>query len=85
MSELSDDVIGLVQAVVVPLVDFPDEVNVALGEEQDDLIAVNISVNEQDAGKVIGRQGRVIKSIRTLARAAASKAGVRVEVELLDS
>ncbi len=85
MSELSDDVIGLVQAVVVPLVDFPDEVNVTLGEEQDDLIAVNISVNEQDAGKVIGRQGRVIKSIRTLARAAASKAGVRVEVELLDS
>ena len=85
MSELSDDVIGLVRAVVVPLVDFPDEVNVALDEEQDDLIAVNISVNEQDAGKVIGRQGRVIKSIRTLARAAASKAGVRVEVELLDS
>lgn len=85
MSELSDDVIGLVEAVVVPLVDYPDEVSVVLDEEQDDLIAVNISVNEQDAGKVIGRQGRVIKSIRTLARAAASKAGVRVEVELLDS
>ena len=85
MSEVSDDIIGLVQAVVVPLVEFPDEVSVVLGEEQDDLIVVNISVNEQDAGKVIGRQGRVIKSIRTLARAAASKTDARVEVELLDS
>ena len=41
-------------------------------------------MNEEDAGKVIGRQGRVIKSIRTLARAAASRNDMRVEVEILD-
>ncbi len=79
MSEVSDDVLGLVKAVVVPLVDFPDDVSVALDLEQDDLIVVNLQVNEEDAGKVIGRQGRVIKSIRTLARAAASRSGARVE------
>ena len=41
-------------------------------------------MNEEDAGKVIGRQGRVIKSIRTLARAAASRNGMQVEVEIID-
>ena len=41
-------------------------------------------MNEEDAGKVIGRQGRVIKAIRTLARAAASRTNTHVEVELLD-
>ena len=45
---------------------------------------IEISVNEEDTGKVIGRQGRVIKSIRTLARAAASRNDMRVEVEILD-
>ena len=47
-------------------------------------ILVEIGINEEDAGKVIGRQGRVIKAIRTLAWAAASRAGERVEVELID-
>ena len=41
-------------------------------ETEDGSIFVEVRVNEEDAGKVIGRQGRVIKAIRTLARAAAS-------------
>ena len=45
---------------------------------------VEIRVAADDAGKVIGRQGRVIKSIRTLARAAALKSGKLVDVELID-
>ena len=47
-------------------------------------ILVELHVNEEDAGKVIGRQGRVIKAIRTLARAAASCTNTHVEVELID-
>ena len=47
-------------------------------------MVVEISVNPDDAGKVIGRQGRVIKAVRTLARAAASTEDVAVEVELID-
>ncbi len=42
-------------------------------ETEDGSILVEVRVNEEDAGKVIGRQGRVIKAIRTLARAAASR------------
>lgn len=84
MSDLIEDVSGLVEAVVVPLVDHEDEVSIDSFEEEDGTIVVEIRVNEEDAGKVIGRQGRVIKAVRTLARAAASREGVHVEVELID-
>lgn len=84
MSELTEEIVGLVEVVVVPLIDFPDELEIDGIEEDNGTIVVEMRVNPDDAGKVIGRQGRVIKAIRTLARAAASKEGVHVEVELLD-
>lgn len=84
MSELSEDVVGLVEAVVRPLIEFEDDLEITSSEEDDGTIVVEIRVNEEDAGKVIGRQGRVIKAVRTLARAAASREGAHVEVELLD-
>lgn len=83
MAEYSHDIAGLVDSVVRPLVDFEDDLEIT-SREDGDVIIVEISVNEEDAGKVIGRQGRVIKSIRTLARAAASRNDMRVEVEILD-
>ena len=83
MIDYSHDIAGLVDSVVRPLVDFEDDLEITSREEEG-VIIVEISVNEEDAGKVIGRQGRVIKSIRTLARAAASRNDMRVEVELLD-
>lgn len=84
MSELSEDVVGLVETVVKPLIEFEDDLEITSSEEGEGEILVDIRVNEEDAGKVIGRQGRVIKAIRTLARAAASREGAHVEVELLD-
>lgn len=84
MAEQTEDIAGLVEAIVRPLVDFPDDLEIAMGETEDGAILVEVRVNEEDAGKVIGRQGRIIKSIRTLARAAASRTNARVEVELLD-
>ena len=83
MTEQSNNIAGLVESVVRPLVDFEDDLEVASREEGNTII-VEVSVNEEDAGKVIGRQGRVIKSIRTLARAAASRNDMHVEVEILD-
>lgn len=84
MSELTEDIAGLVDAVVRPLIEFEDDLEISANEGEDGTILVDVRVNEEDAGKVIGRQGRVIKAIRTLARAAASREGVQVEVELLD-
>lgn len=79
-----ENIASLVETLVAPLVDFPDDLEVTAEEAEDGAILAEIRVNEEDAGKVIGRQGRVIKSIRTLARAAASRDGVAVEVELVD-
>lgn len=83
MSEEKRDIAGLVESVVRPLVDFEDDLEIT-SRDEDGTVIVEISVNEEDAGKVIGRQGRVIKSIRTLARAAASRNDMHVEVEILD-
>lgn len=83
MADQTEDILGLVSAVVYPLIDFEDDLEINAFEE-DGTITVEIRANEEDAGKIIGRQGRVIKSIRTLARAAASRTNTHVEVELLD-
>ncbi len=84
MADQLENIQGLVESVVRPLVDFEDDLSIDAVEEADGSILVELRVNEEDAGKVIGRQGRVIKSIRTLARAAASSTNTHVEVELLD-
>ena len=83
MAENTQDIAGLVECVVKPLVDYPDDLEIT-SREDGGAVLIEISVNEEDTGKVSGRQGRVIKSIRTLARAAASRNDMRVEVEILD-
>ena len=84
MSEQTENIVGLVEAIVLPLIEFPDDLEITASEDEDGSILVEMRVNEEDAGKVIGRQGRIIKSIRTLARAAAARSGAQVDVELLD-
>lgn len=83
MAEQTEDIVGLVESVVRPLVEFPDELHIESKDGEDGSILIELQVNEEDAGKVIGRQGRVIKAIRTLARAAASRTDAHVEVELI--
>ena len=84
MSALTEDLAGLVDAVVRPLVEVEEELDITAEEAEDGVVLVEIHVSEGDVGKVIGRQGRVIKAIRTLARAAASREGKQVEVELAE-
>ena len=84
MSAQATDIAGLVSSVVEPLVESPDDLEISSNEADDGTILVEIRVHEDEAGKVIGRQGRVIKAIRTLARAAASRTDTHVEVELVD-
>ena len=84
MQDLAEDLASLVDVVVRPLVDNEDDLSITADVAEDDVIVIEIDVNEEDAGKVIGRQGRVIKAVRTLTRAAASRHGASVEVELID-
>lgn len=83
MADQNQDFAGLVDCLVRPLVDFEDDLEIT-SRIEGDVESIDVRVNEEDAGKVIGRQGRVIKSIRTLARAAASRHDMQVEVEIID-
>ena len=64
------------------LVDYPDEVTVTEVEKENALI-LELRVNESDMGKVIGKQGRIAKSIRTVIKAASSKEDKKVIVEIM--
>lgn len=74
----------MVESLVVPLVDDAEAVQVTSSDTEDGAVLVEVRVADEDAGKVIGRQGRVIKAIRTLCRAAGSRNDCAVEVELVD-
>jgi predicted RNA-binding protein YlqC (UPF0109 family) len=65
------------------LVDNPDEVTVTEREGETETV-YELRVAQSDMGKVIGRQGRIAKEIRTLMRAAAQRQGKRVSVEIVD-
>lgn len=72
----------LVEYIARSLVDNPDEVEVREIEGERSII-LELRVAPEDMGKVIGKQGKIAKSIRTLTKAAAAKQGKRVVVEIL--
>ena len=74
--------VELVRFIAKSLVDFPDQVDVQL-VENDDVITIELSVAPDDMGKVIGKQGRIAKAIRTIVKAAAIKEKKRVAVEIV--
>ncbi len=65
------------------LVDEPDKVEVE-GRETDSRVELILRVAPNDVGRVIGRQGRIVKAIRTVMKAASVKANKRVNVEVAD-
>jgi hypothetical protein len=73
----------LVEYLTRALVDHPDRVAVKKTESERAII-YEIRVDPSDAGKVIGKEGRTIKSIRTIISSAAAKSRQRVMVELLE-
>ncbi|MDD4113823.1 MAG: KH domain-containing protein [Herbinix sp.] len=72
----------LVEVIAKSLVDHPDEV-VVTERETDKSITVLLKVASDDMGKVIGKQGRIAKSIRTVVKAAATKDDKKVIVEIM--
>lgn len=72
----------LVEVVAKALVDNPDEVVVTEKVEGKN-ITVELHVAADDMGKVIGKQGRIAKAIRTVVKAASSKDNTRVDVEIV--
>ena len=73
----------LVLVLARSLDDEPDMVEVS-GTETDSRVDLELRVAQDDMGKIIGRQGRTIRAIRTVAKAASVKLGKRVTVEVPD-
>ncbi|HIT68175.1 MAG TPA: KH domain-containing protein [Candidatus Merdisoma merdipullorum] len=72
----------LVEVIAKSLVEHPDEV-VVTETENEKSILVELRVAPSDMGKVIGKQGRIAKAIRSVVKAASSKEDKKVVVEIL--
>ena len=72
---------GLLEVIAKSLVDNPDEVVVTEKETEKGLV-LELKVAPSDMGKVIGKQGRITKAIRSVVKAAASRENKQVSVEI---
>ena len=72
---------GLLEVIAKSLVDHPDEVVVTEKETEKGLV-LELKVAPSDMGKVIGKQGRIAKAIRSVVKAAASRENKQVSVEI---
>lgn len=71
----------LVRFIAANLVDNPDAVKTSVEEREDEVVIV-LSVAPEDMGKVIGKQGRIAKAIRTVVRAASAKSDKKYTVDI---
>jgi predicted RNA-binding protein YlqC (UPF0109 family) len=74
----------LLEYLARALVDQPDRVRVEEFEEDDGTLVLELSVGDDDYGKVIGRGGRTAQALRTLVKAAAVKDNRRVLVDIVE-
>ena len=73
----------VLEIIAKSLVDYPEQVDVKEIENEDQTITLELRVADSDMGKVIGKQGRIAKAIRTVVKAAASRENKKVAVEIL--
>ena len=72
----------LVEIIAKSLVDHPEDV-VVKETDEDGVLTLSLTVAPDDMGKIIGKQGRIAKSIRTVVKAAASKGDKKVIVDIM--
>ena len=72
----------LVETIAKALVDSPDEVVVTESETEREIV-LQLHVAQEDMGKVIGKQGRIAKAIRSVVKAASSKCDKKVIVDII--
>ncbi|QKS71462.1 KH domain-containing protein [Paenalkalicoccus suaedae] len=71
----------LVESIAKALVDYPDDVRVT--EQQDEhSLTIRLEVHADDMGKVIGKQGRIAKAIRSVVYAAGTNRNTRIQLEI---
>jgi predicted RNA-binding protein YlqC (UPF0109 family) len=75
---------GLLEFVAQSLVTKPEAVEVSESQSEDDAAVLELRVDKEDLGRVIGKQGRTAKSLRTLLNAAAARANRKVILEIIE-
>jgi predicted RNA-binding protein YlqC (UPF0109 family) len=73
----------LVEYMVKSLIDHPDQLEIREIEGEKSTI-LELKVTKEDIGKVIGKHGRIARSLRTIINASATKSGKRIVLEILD-
>jgi predicted RNA-binding protein YlqC (UPF0109 family) len=73
----------LIHYIAAALVDNPDQIRIE-EKEQDDTIIIELTVAKEDLGKVIGKQGRTARAMRSLLSAAAGKVNKRSRLEIME-
>ena len=73
----------VLEIIAKSLVDYPEQVDVKEINNEDQTVTLELRVAESDMGKVIGKQGRIAKAIRTFMKSAASRENKKVAVEIL--
>ena len=73
----------VLEIIAKSLVDYPEQVDAKEINNEDQTVTLELRVAESDMGKVIGKQGRIAKAIRTVVKAAASRENKKVAVEIL--
>ena len=73
----------VLEIIAKSLVDYPEQVDVKEINNEDQTVTLELRVAESDMGKVIGKQGRFAKAIRTVVKAAASRDNYIVAVDIL--
>ncbi len=74
---------ALVEHIAVALVDNPDQVNV-VESENGDMINLELTVAQEDLGKVIGKQGRTARAMRSILSAAAARDNKKSRLDILE-
>ncbi len=74
--------LDLIKYIVGNFAENPDEAEYVVEEKGENTVDVTIYLNESDMGKVIGRQGKIAKALRTIVKAAAAKSGKRYNIEI---
>ncbi|MGM8211779.1 KH domain-containing protein [Virgibacillus sp. W0430] len=72
----------LIESIITPLVDHPEDIHIKKTEEETKIV-YHLTVNPTDVGKVIGKNGRIAKAIRTVVYAAKTNSNKRVFLDIM--
>ena len=73
----------MLKTLVKNLVDYPEKIEIT-SRVENNITTLELRVDPSDMGKVIGRQGKIAKSIRALMKAYATKQGTKINVDIMD-